>query len=151
MWIWFPYYCRLTWDFSYSLCSKSLNRSLAANKILTRLGRYIAKPTKLKFLPRRFTQVASGSTIFFIGNIIVCINKEPQPFSWMYFEGVWCIVGFWGTLNRNHSIKCCDAIFLEGSPDHTVVQRRGLACVRDEVILIRTYHSVRKYQEFFRH
>ena len=42
-------------------------------------------------------------------------------------------------INRNHSIKV--------SPDHTVVQCRGLAFVRVEFIFIRAYHSVRKYTE----
>ena len=42
----------------------------------------------------------------------------------------------------------CHAIFLERSPGHPIiVQCRGLAFVRDGVVYIRVYHSVRKYNE----
>ena len=40
------------------------------------------------------------------------------------------------SLNSNHTIKACHAIFLEGSPGHTIVQCRGLAFARVEVICI---------------
>ena len=58
------------------------------------------------------------------------------------------MAGFWGALNRNHSIKSCHPIFLENSPDHTVVKCRGLAFVRVGVIFIRAYRSVRKYKDY---
>ena len=48
------------------------------------------------------------------------------------------------SLNSNHTIKACHAIFLEGSPGHTIVQCRGLAFARVEVTCIRVYHSEKK-------